>query len=147
MELTNYYELLKIEKSVDIDTIKKAFRTEIALYHPDNNSSIHARTQFDLLMEGFHILSNPERRNAYDKMLLSSKNNIPVVINEPIEEFQYNEWKQESKKKSQGYWDGSIAELLLTDIFLEVGFNGLVFGADELLDGIGDSLGDIFDIF
>ena len=119
MELTNYYNALKIEKSAELDTIKKAFRTEIALYHPDNNSSIDARAQFDLLMEGFHILSDPERRNAYDKMLLTSKTNVPFIINEPIEEFQYNEWKQESKKNSQGYWDGSIAELLVTDIFLE----------------------------
>ena len=147
MELQNYYRLLNIEKSADLNAIKKAFRTKIALYHPDNNKSEAARARFDLLMEGFHILSNPERRNAYDKMLLPTENNVPVIINEPIEEFQYKEWKQDSKKTSQGYWDGTLGELLLTEIFLEVSFNGLLFGTDELLDGIGDSLGDIFDIF
>ena len=147
MELQNYYRLLNIEKSADLNAIKKAFRTEIALYHPDNNKSEAARARFDLLMEGFHILSNPERRNAYDKMLLPTENNVPVIINEPIEEFQYKKWKQDSKKTSQSYWDGTLGELLLTEIFLELGFNGLLFGTDELLDVIGDSSGDIFDIF
>lgn len=147
MELTNYYVLFKIEKTADLDTIKKAFRKEITLYHPDNNTSENARTHFDLLVEGFHILSNPERRNAYDKMLLSSENNASVILNEPIEAFQYEEWKQESKKESQSYWDGTIGELLLLDIFLDVGFSSLFSGTEDLLDGLGDSLGDIFDIF
>jgi DnaJ-class molecular chaperone len=147
MELVNYYTILKIDVSADLDTIKKAFRKEIALYHPDNNTSEGAKAHFDLLVEGFHILSNPERRNAYDKMLSTSKNDLPIGINEPIEEFQYKEWKKESKTKSNDYWDSSLLELLALDIFIEAGFAGLTFGAEELFDGLGDIAGDIFDVF
>lgn len=147
MIISNYYKILKIEKTSDLDAIKKAFRREIALYHPDKNKSEDAKPHFDLIIEGFHILSNPERRNAYDKMLFSSEENIPVIINKPIEEFQYKEWKQESKKKAKTYRDYSLAELLVMDIFLEAGFNGLFSVGGDLLEGLGDSLGDVFDIF
>ena len=46
MELINYYDILNVEKSADLDTIKKAFRNEIALYHPDKNKSEGAKTAF-----------------------------------------------------------------------------------------------------
>nr|WP_321233325.1 DnaJ domain-containing protein [uncultured Psychroserpens sp.] len=144
MELQNYYRLLHIEKSADIDAIKKAFRTEIALYHPDNNKSEGAKVRFNLLVEAFDILSNPKKREAYDNMLDATQANKPVII-EPKAEAQYEEWKKESKKKSKDYWNTSLTELLVLDIFLEAGFSGLFSG--NLLDGIGDSLGDIFDIF
>jgi len=146
MELQNYYSLLHIEKSADLESIKKAFRTEIALYHPDNNKSEAARARFDLLVEAFEILSNPKKREAYDVMLETSKTNQPVII-EPKAQEQYKEWKTESKKKSKGYWNTSLTELLVLDIFLEAGFSGLFSGVGDLFDDLGDSLGDIGDLF
>ncbi|MCD2259850.1 J domain-containing protein [Psychroserpens luteolus] len=147
MELQNYYQLLNIEKTADLETIKRAFRQEIAMYHPDKNSSEGARARFELLVEGFNILSNTKKREAYDRMLNTSETNKPMVI-APKAEQQYQEWKAESKKKSKEYWNTSLAELLLLDIFLETELlGGLLSGTEDLLDGLGDSLGDIFDIF
>ncbi len=146
MELVNYYKLLKVEQSADLNEIKKAFRREIALYHPDKNKSEGARSHFNVLVEGFDILSNPEKRKAYDDMLSFSANNKPVVIEQKKEE-QYTEWKKEAKKKSDTYWSTDLAELLVLDLFLDVGLSGLLSGTDSLIDGIGDSLGDILDIF
>ena len=144
MALQNYYRLLNIDTSADLDTIKKAFRTEIALYHPDNNKSEGAKLRFELLVEAFEILSNPKKRNAYDAMLKASNTNKPVVI-EPKSEAQYQEWKKESRKKSDNYWETSLTELLLLDVFLDAGLGGLFSG--DLLDGMEDTLGDLFDIF
>ncbi|WP_298894508.1 DnaJ domain-containing protein [uncultured Psychroserpens sp.] len=147
MELQNYYQLLNIEKTADLETIKKAFRKEIAMYHPDKNSSEGARARFELLVEGFNILSNKKKREAYDRMLNTSETNKPMVV-APKAEQQYQEWKEESKKKSKDYWNTSLSELLLLDIFLETELlGGLFSGTEDLLDGLGDSLGDIFDIF
>lgn len=146
MELANYYQLLNIDASADLDAIKKAFRTEIALYHPDNNKSDGAKARFELLVEGFEILSHPTKRETYDAILRSTETNKPMLI-EPKAEEQYKEWKTEAKKKSKTYWDGSLAELLVLDIFLEAGFTGLFSATGNILDGLGDSLGDIFDIF
>tara|TARA_R110000751_G_scaffold127172_2_gene229159 strand:+ start:401 stop:841 length:441 start_codon:yes stop_codon:yes gene_type:complete len=146
MKLQNYYRLLNIEKSADLNAIKKAFRTEIALYHPDKNKSEDPKPHFNLLVEAFNVLSNPKKREIYDEMLNSSEINKLEII-EPKAEKQYNEWKKESKKKAKTYRDYSLTELLLLDIFLDVGFSGLFSGTEDLLDDLGDSLGDIFDIF
>lgn len=146
MELINYYKLFNIEASADVTTIKKAFRREIALYHPDKNKSEGAKTHFDLLVEGFDILSNAEKRKAYDAMLKTCETNKPIVIEQKKQE-QYTEWKKEAKKKSDTYWLTDLSDLLLLDLFLDVGLSSLFSGADNLIDGLGDSLGDIFDIF
>lgn len=144
MELPNYYRLLNIDNTADVNDIKKAFRTEIALYHPDNNSSEDAKVRFNQLVEAFDILSNPKKRHIYDDMLLKSKNSTLVVV-EPQAETQYNEWKEESKKNSERYWSSSLTELLALDLFLDVGLSTLFSG--DLIDGIEDAFGDIGDLF
>ncbi|MCK8479519.1 J domain-containing protein [Psychroserpens algicola] len=144
MELPNYYRLLNIDNTADVNDIKKAFRTEIALYHPDNNSSEDAKVRFNQLVEAFDILSNPKKRHIYDDMLLKSKNSTLVVV-EPQAETQYKEWKEESKKNSEHYWSSSLTELLALDLFLDAGLSTLFSG--DLIDGIEDAFGDIGDLF
>lgn len=146
MELINYYTILKVEKSADLDTIKKAFRNEIALYHPDKNKSEGAKAHFNLLVEGFDILSNTEKRTAYDEMLETSVSNKPIIIEQKKQE-QYTEWKKQAKKKSDTFWLTDLSDLLLLDLFFDAGISSLFSGSEHLIDGIGDSLGDLFDIF
>lgn len=140
--ITNYYTLLKIKESADLYDIKKAFRKEIAIYHPDNNKSPNAKAQFNLLVEAFDILSNTEKRKAYDELLKSQTTNKPVVIEKKE---KYKEWQEESKKKSKEYYDFGLEELLLVDLFILNGdvLDGLFSGLEDLTDG----LGDVFDLF
>jgi len=146
MELINYYSILKVEKSADLETIKRAFRKEIALYHPDKNKSEGAKAHFNLLVEGFDILSNADKRTAYDEMLETLATHKPVII-EPKKQEQYTEWKKEAKKKSDTFRLTDLSDLLLLDLFFDVGISSLFSGSENLIDGIGDSLGDLFDIF
>ncbi len=138
--ITDYYILLKIEKSSDLKTIKKAFRKEIAIYHPDNNASHGAKAQFDLLVEAFEILSDTKKRRVYDELLKPQATNKPVVI---VRDEQYKKWKEEAKTKSKTYRESSISELFLLDIFAQAGFEGLITGSETLIEGIGDTLGDV----
>ncbi|WP_422105236.1 J domain-containing protein [Winogradskyella sp.] len=140
--ITNYYTLLNIDQSADLETIKKAFRKEIAIYHPDNNASPEAREKFEQLVEAFDILSNEDKRREYDQMLKHQATNKPVVIEQKQ---QYEDWQKEAKKKSKTYEGIGLEELLLIDIFVLNGdfLDGLFSGADDILDGIGD----IFDFF
>ena len=144
MTIKNYYSIFSIDPKSDLATIKKAFRKEIAIYHPDTNNSEGAKERFNDLVEGFNVLSDPEKRKSYDSMLEVSKYNKPVLVEEQQE---YEEWQEESKKSSKKYRSTALEELLLLDIFLDVGFDSMIFGADNLVDGIGDALGDIFDLF
>ncbi|WP_111683590.1 DnaJ domain-containing protein [Winogradskyella tangerina] len=140
--IVNYYTLLNIDQSADLETIKKAFRREIAIYHPDNNKSPEAREKFEQLVEAFDILSNEDKRREYDQMLAFEANNKPVVLEQKQ---QYEDWQKEAKKKSKKYNSIELEDLLLLDIFVLNGdfLDGLLSGTD----GIFDSLEDIFDLF
>ena len=146
MELKHYYQLLGVESHADLETIKTAFRTQIALYHPDKNKTEGARERFDDLVEAFDVLSNPKKRERYDQLLKTAATNKPLVI-EPKAEKEYQEWQKDAKKKSDTYWLKDLESLLLLELFFDVGFSGLFSGTDGILDDIGDSLGDIFDLF
>lgn len=70
--MKTHYELLSVEPGADADTIKKAFRREIARYHPDK--VIHlgpefqemAATRAAELTVAYKTLSDPVLREQYD---------------------------------------------------------------------------------
>lgn len=143
MTLTNYYQLLKVSPHSDIETIKKAFRREVSLYHPENNTSPEAKAIFENLIEAFDVLSNPKKRRAYDAMLLNAKPNTPIVITQQQEE-TYKEWQKEAKKKSKTSWESPLTDLLLLDLFFSVGFFEMF---EDIGESLGDAFGDVFDLF
>jgi curved DNA-binding protein CbpA len=66
MPVKDYYKLLKIAHSADLNTIKKAYRQLAMQYHPDkhgDNQSTHF--YFQEIQEAYEILSNPEKRENY----------------------------------------------------------------------------------
>jgi DnaJ-class molecular chaperone len=145
--ITNYYTLLNIDQSADLYDIKKAFRNEIAIYHPDNNKSEDAQLQFDLCVEAFEILSDSEKRSAYDMLLKSQETNKPIIIEQ---EEEYEAWQEEAKTKSETYRASSLSDFFLLDIFAQAGFEGLIAGSEALIEGaeplvevLGDAIGEI----
>jgi hypothetical protein len=46
--------------------IKKAFRQQAALHHPDRNSAPEAPARFRAVQAAYEVLSDPDRRQAYD---------------------------------------------------------------------------------
>ena len=141
--ITDYYSILSVDINADLETIKKAFRKQIALYHPENNKSLEAKEKFDILIEAFNVLSNNKKRAEYDIILEKSFSNKPMVIT-PKEEKTYENWQKEAKKKSKKSWESDLTDLLLLDLFLDVSMFGVF---DDFGDIIGDSLGDVFDLF
>ena len=145
--MKDYYQLLKIEPDADLNTIKTAFRKEIARYHPHNNKSPEAQAIFDDLVEAFDILSDPEKRKTYDELLKASRQE-QYVMTAPQQKKTYEKWQKTSKKKSKKYKSFPLEELLLLDIFVSTDLlDDLLSGTDSLLDGLGESLGDVFDMF
>ena len=66
MPVKDYYKLLKIAHSADLNTIKKAYRQLAMQYHPDkhgDNQSTHF--YFQEIQEAYEVLSNPEKRENY----------------------------------------------------------------------------------
>lgn len=60
---TDYYHILGVNPSADLETIKKAFRRKVMECHPDRGGS---HEQMILVNQAWEILSNPEFRQHYD---------------------------------------------------------------------------------
>ena len=62
----DYYDILGVPKGASDDDVKKAFRRLAQQWHPDVNSSPDAEEKFKEINEAYQILSDPQRRQAYD---------------------------------------------------------------------------------
>jgi molecular chaperone DnaJ len=63
-----YYEVLGIERGADGAAIKSAFRKRAMQYHPDRNAdNPEAEKKFKELGEAYEILSDDQKRAAYDR--------------------------------------------------------------------------------
>ncbi|MEK7376585.1 MAG: DnaJ C-terminal domain-containing protein [Candidatus Margulisiibacteriota bacterium] len=64
----DYYTLLGVPKSATADEIKKAYRKLALEYHPDRNKSKEAEGKFKEITKAYEVLSNEEKRSAYDQL-------------------------------------------------------------------------------
>ena len=68
MAKKDYYETLGVSKGADEQEIKKAYRKMAMKYHPDRNKdSAEAQTKFKEVQEANEILSDPQKRAAYEQ--------------------------------------------------------------------------------
>jgi molecular chaperone DnaJ len=66
-EKRDYYEVLGVSRDADEDTLKKAYRRLAKQYHPDvNPGNAEAEAKFKEVNEAYAILSDKEKRAAYD---------------------------------------------------------------------------------
>ena len=63
----DYYEVLGIGRDASNEEIKKAFRKLAFQYHPDRNHEEGAAEKFKEVSEAYEILSDPDKRAAYDR--------------------------------------------------------------------------------
>jgi molecular chaperone DnaJ len=63
----DYYDVLGVPRSAGPDEIKKAFRRLAMQYHPDRNQEAGAEARFKEVNEAYEVLSDPERRQMYDR--------------------------------------------------------------------------------
>jgi DnaJ-class molecular chaperone len=86
-EKKNYYEILSVNEDADISEIKKAYRTLALKYHPDRNPDDNeAEIKIREITEAYSILSDPEKRDVYDKYGTVDENEINGGNNEDINE-------------------------------------------------------------
>lgn len=64
----NYYEILGVDRDIENDEIKRAYRRLARTYHPDMNpGNKEAEERFKDINEAYEVLSDPDRRARYDK--------------------------------------------------------------------------------
>lgn len=66
--MSDYYQTLGVDKNAGADDIKAAYRKLAMKYHPDRNRNDEtAEKKFKDVRRAYQVLSDPERRQAYDR--------------------------------------------------------------------------------
>ncbi len=69
MAKRDYYEVLGVQKSADDAALKSAFRKLAMQHHPDRNpGDAKAEAAFKEVNEAYQVLSDPQKRAAYDRL-------------------------------------------------------------------------------
>src|SRR3712207_1024097 len=64
----DYYEVLGVSRDADAAALKSAFRKLAMEHHPDRNGGCeNAQERFKELNEAYSVLSDPQKRAAYDR--------------------------------------------------------------------------------
>jgi curved DNA-binding protein CbpA len=81
--MKNHYDVLEVAPTAPADEIKRAFRAQIALYHPDKVHHLGREFQemaagrATALTEAYRVLSNESHRAEYDRTLGAAPHSAP----------------------------------------------------------------------
>ena len=68
MAQRDYYEILGVERTIDAPGLKAAYRKLAMIHHPDRNGgSEESLAQFKEISEAYTVLSDEQKRAAYDR--------------------------------------------------------------------------------
>jgi molecular chaperone DnaJ len=67
MAARDYYEILGVARTASAEELKSAFRQLARKYHPDVNKDPDAEKVFKEINEAYGVLSDPDKRAAYDR--------------------------------------------------------------------------------
>ncbi|ERS94948.1 uncharacterized protein SPSK_00291 [Sporothrix schenckii 1099-18] len=66
-QATAFYEILDIQKTVTDGEVKKAYRKQSLLTHPDKNGHPNADEAFKMVSRAFSVLGDKDKRAKYDR--------------------------------------------------------------------------------
>lgn len=64
--MTDHYTTLGLSSAATLADVKKAFRQKASFWHPDKNASPDAAARFRAVQTAYEVLSDADRRQAYD---------------------------------------------------------------------------------
>jgi hypothetical protein len=91
-DMSTYYDILCIPANASEQEIRKAYRTQVMLYHPDKNPSPEAIARFLLITQAYEVLIDKNQRFLYDHNLgefAAGQYYMP----------SYEEWMEQRRKK------------------------------------------------
>lgn len=64
--MTDHYTTLGLSSAATLADVKKAFRQKASSWHPDKNAAAEAAARFRAVQEAYEVLSDANKRRAYD---------------------------------------------------------------------------------
>ena len=78
--MKDFYGLLGVSPDATAETIKTAYRKKAAQFHPDRNPEQDAAAKFRAVQEAYEMLTDVERRKAYDDSRRRSLIDDPLTV-------------------------------------------------------------------
>lgn len=76
--MRNYYDILGLDKTCDVDDLKSTYRKLAMRYHPDKNpDNAEYQEKFKEIAEAYGVLSDPVKRKEYDNFIASGGQHRP----------------------------------------------------------------------
>ena len=89
--MTDHYTSLGLSSAATLLEIKKAFRQKASLLHPDRNSAPDAPERFRAVQEAYTVLSDTDKRQAYDDNRRRSLLDSPIDTAQEIWSAYFNQ--------------------------------------------------------
>ncbi len=148
----NYYQILGVAPDASDDTIRRAFRCHAKRMHPDINSAVSAKNEFQKVNEAYQTLKDTRKRRLYDIRLANSIMNRRVYYRPPRTKppqqphYHYRDTNPEMVKgKLEKIFDYfmflSMLALGLWALFL-----GIYRAFGEPIEGVNPLLGIVFGV-
>lgn len=64
--MTDHYTALGLDSAATLADVKKAFRQKASFWHPDKNADLEAPARFRAVQQAYEVLSDADKRQAYD---------------------------------------------------------------------------------
>lgn len=88
----DYYTIIQVDPGADGEVIDAAYRRLAAKYHPDRDRSPGATERMVRLNAAYEVLSNPEKRRAYDESRNGSDFGGPREAAQEMVKRQVSSW-------------------------------------------------------
>jgi curved DNA-binding protein CbpA len=86
----NHYDMLNVDPTADVETIRRAWRVKVRLLHPDMHGSAAAEVRAEAASEtrriniAWNTLGDPDRRRRYDVRLAQDRTPRATVRRTPV---------------------------------------------------------------
>jgi hypothetical protein len=148
----DFYEILQVHPSADPDIIQAAYRRLVFRYHPDRNTSPEAAEIMRRLNQAYEVLSDPQRRAAYDLSRAERSSSRPTGSAQEThgsQSYSYG-WQQWHESLRDSYlvqglrsvFLGAVSSvwgflLLFVSLFVALAFVSFIWWLSDILYGIG----------
>jgi curved DNA-binding protein CbpA len=90
--MSSYYDILCIPRTASESEIRKAYRRQALLFHPDRNRSADATARFLMILQAYEVLSDKNKRFLYDHQSGEFANSVYDILD-------YETWKRQKDEE------------------------------------------------